>query len=55
MRKSIKHIFYTIVIGFVAFLLLGVSFSLLFSEKIEDAAIQHLTNQIESKIEVKKC
>ena len=52
MKKTIKHICYTIVIGFVAFLLLGVSFSFLFSEKIEDAVIQHLTNQTENKIEV---
>ena len=53
MKKTIKHICYAIAIGFVAFLLLGVSFSFLFSEKIEDAVIQHLTNQTENKIEVK--
>ena len=37
MKKTIKHICYAIAIVLVAFLLLGVSFSFLFSEKIEDA------------------
>lgn len=52
MKKTIKHICYATVIVFGCFLILGVSVSVLFSEKIEDAVIQNLTNQTENKIEV---
>ena len=53
MKKTIKHICYAVLIVFGGFLILGVSVSFLFSEKIEDAVIQNLTNQAENKIEVK--
>ena len=54
MKKTIKNICYAILIVFGGFLILGVSVSFLFSEKIEDAVIQNLTNQAENKIEVQK-
>jgi len=54
MKKTIKHICYAILIVFGGFLILGVSVSFLFSEKIEDAVIQNLKNQAENKIEVQK-
>ena len=52
MKKTIKNICYTILIVFGGFLILGVSVSFLFSEKIEDAVIKNLTNQAENKINV---